>query len=170
MKDKRKESLVIVKPRKEQKSDVTKKLVKEKVDIKNLAAGITKIKKRIKGSIILGCVNEREMKKLKENVQEKLDDEFDIAEPKKWKPKIKIINVEEEIMKLKDGNIIETIIKQNEIVDKVDAFYIRIVKKITKKKKYNEQAGRETKNSSLILEVDKGTHEQMLRQGKLNME
>lgn len=72
---------------------MTKKLVKEKVDIKNLAVGITKIRKGSKESIILGCESEREIKKLKETVQEKPGEDFDIAEPRKRKPKLKIINI-----------------------------------------------------------------------------
>lgn len=38
-----------------------------------------------------------------------------IAEPKKRKPKIKIINISEEEMNLKDENLIHTILKQNEL-------------------------------------------------------
>lgn len=60
VKEKKKESILIVKPKTEQESEKTKKMVKEKVDIKNLAVGITKIKKGGKGSIILGCESERE--------------------------------------------------------------------------------------------------------------
>lgn len=60
VKEKKKESILIVKPKIEQESETTKKMVKEKVDIKNLAVGITKIKKGGKGSIILGCESERE--------------------------------------------------------------------------------------------------------------
>lgn len=62
---KKKESILIVKPKKEQESETTKKIVKEKVDIKNLAVGITKIRKGGKGSVILGCESEREIKQLR---------------------------------------------------------------------------------------------------------
>lgn len=51
VKDKRNENLVIVKPRREQDSNVTKKIVKEKVDIKNLAVDITK--KETRGLVYL---------------------------------------------------------------------------------------------------------------------
>lgn len=171
MKDKSKENLVIIKLRREQDSEVTKKIVKEKVDIKNLAVDITKVKKGSKGSIILGCENVNEMNKLKESVQDKLGCDFEIAEPRKKKPKIKIINIGEEIMELKDENIIDTIIKQNEIDDTVSKFHIRLVKKVTKKKVNNEQTGegRRRKYNSLILEVDKNIHKQIIEQGKINI-
>ncbi|EFN68952.1 hypothetical protein EAG_00180, partial [Camponotus floridanus] len=42
--------------------------VKEKVDIKKLDVGITKLKKGNKGSIILGCESESEMEKLRDTV------------------------------------------------------------------------------------------------------
>jgi len=60
----KKESILIVKPKREQESKTTKKVVKDKVDIKNLAVGIIKLRKG-KGSVILGCKSESEMKQLK---------------------------------------------------------------------------------------------------------
>lgn len=59
VKDNRKESILIVKPKKEQRSETTKQVVKEKVDIKNLAVGITKLRKGGTGSVIWD-VRERE--------------------------------------------------------------------------------------------------------------
>lgn len=115
--DKR-ESVVIVKPKKEQGSKEIKKMIKDKIDIKNLAIGITKIKNGEKGSLILGCKNEKEIRKLKDRMKEKLGNEVDIFEPKKSKPKLKITNISKDIMKLSDDNIIDTIIKENEIEDK----------------------------------------------------
>lgn len=70
--EKKKESALIVKPKKQQESEATKIEMKEKVDIKNLGVGITKLRKGNKGTIILGCENEGEMEKLKTTVQDKL--------------------------------------------------------------------------------------------------
>jgi len=58
VKNKKKENILIVQPMREQESEVTKKMVKEKVDIKNMEIGITKLKKGNKGSIILRCESE----------------------------------------------------------------------------------------------------------------
>ncbi|XP_076292176.1 uncharacterized protein LOC143214708 [Lasioglossum baleicum] len=166
-KDKKKESILIVKPKKDQESEATKKLVKEKVDIKNLGVGITKIKKRGKGSIILGCESEKEIKRLKDTVCEKLGEDFEIAEPKKRKPKIKIVNVNEEEMNLDDENLIDAILKQNEINREEEGFHIRVVKKIIKARKNVNERKRE--EGSLLLEVDKATHERMLNKEKINI-
>lgn len=52
------ESILIVKPKKDQESEVNKQVVKEKVDIKNLAVGITKLRKEGKDFIIFGRESE----------------------------------------------------------------------------------------------------------------
>jgi len=98
----KKESILIVKPKKGQESETTKKVVKEKVDIKNLAVGITKLRKGDKGTVI-DCESESEMK---HSMSEKLSKDFKIVEPKKIKPKLKVskpkINIEEEEMRKKN--------------------------------------------------------------------
>lgn len=53
--EKRKESVLVVKPKKQQESEITKKLVKKKINIINIAMGITKLRKGNKGMVILGC-------------------------------------------------------------------------------------------------------------------
>lgn len=171
VKDNRKESILIVKPKKEQRSETTKQVVKEKVDIKNLAVGITKLRKGGTGSVILGCESERKIKKLKDTVCEKLGKDFEITEPKKIKPNIKIINVGEEEMKLKDENLIDTIKKQNKIDGKEKGFYIKVIKRTFKERrdgsKSNKLEGKE--EGLLILEVDEVTHELMLKRKKINI-
>ncbi|XP_025073987.1 uncharacterized protein LOC112552600, partial [Pogonomyrmex barbatus] len=80
VKNKKKESILIIQPLKEQESKTTKKLVKEKIDIKKMEVGITKLRKGSKGSVILGCESEGEMEKLKDTVREKLGEDFKIIE------------------------------------------------------------------------------------------
>lgn len=53
--EKRKESVLVVKPKKQQESEITKNFVKEKINIINIAMGITKLRKGNKGMVILGC-------------------------------------------------------------------------------------------------------------------
>lgn len=168
VKNKKKESILIVQPKREQESEATKKLVKEKVDIKKLEVGITKLKKGNKGSIILGCESEREMEKLRDTVREKLGEDFKVTEPKGIKPKIKVVNVGEEEIQLDDVSLIDTIKKQNKIDEES---YIKIVKKMDKgRSDDNTHAGGGRKeDGSLIMEVDEMTHEIMLRREKLNI-
>lgn len=132
-------------------------MVKEKVDLKKLKVGITKLKKGNKGSIILGCESEREMEKLRDTVREKLGEDFKVTEPKGIKPKIKVVYVGEEEIQLHDISLIDTIKKQNKIDEE---FYIKIVKRMVKDRSDDNicAAGGRKEDGSLILEVDEMTH------------
>ncbi|RLU24048.1 hypothetical protein DMN91_004257 [Ooceraea biroi] len=82
VKEKAKESIIIVKPEVQQGSEDTKKVIKEKINIKNIAVGITKMRKGNKGTVVLGCETGEEIETLKNTVQEKLavtDDNFNRA-------------------------------------------------------------------------------------------
>lgn len=171
VRDKRKERVIIVKPKKEQESEATKKLVQEKIDIKNLAVGISKLRKGSGGAVILRCESEREMEKLKNTVHEQLGEDVTITEPKKIKPKIKIVNVDEEEMNLEDENLLDTIKRQNKFNEAEEGFYMRIVKKIFKEKRNDNTRNRggRREEGSIILEVDEMTYEQMIRREKINI-
>ncbi|XP_072757715.1 uncharacterized protein [Anoplolepis gracilipes] len=133
----KKENVIIIKPKVEQKSETTKRLIKEKVDIKNMAMRITKLRKGSKGTVILGCETGEEMEKLKTAVQAKLGENFKVTESLQMKPKIKIVNIDEEDIKLNDNELIDTIKKQNKVAVNKE-FQIRIIKKIIKEKRnYN---------------------------------
>lgn len=166
----KKEERIVIKPKIDQESEETKKIIKEKVDIKSLLLDITKVKKGSKGAIILGCETEREIKKidrierierLKETVQDKLGEKYETTELKKKKPRLKIINIGEEIMKLQDEDIIETIERQNEIKEMEGVFHIGIVKRIVKRGRQSERraGGGRGEEGSLIVEMDKLTYE-----------
>lgn len=60
---KKKENIIIIKPKIQQESEITKKIIKEKVDIKNMPMGITKVRKGKEGTVILGCETGEEMDK-----------------------------------------------------------------------------------------------------------
>jgi len=60
IKKKKKENIIIIKPKIQQESETTKKLIKKKVDIKNMAMGITK--KGSKGTVIMIVKPERKCK------------------------------------------------------------------------------------------------------------
>ncbi|EFN82258.1 hypothetical protein EAI_13420 [Harpegnathos saltator] len=62
--ERKEESVIIVKLGRQQESETTKKLMKEKIDVRNMAIGITKLKKDNNKTVILGCDNEGEMEKL----------------------------------------------------------------------------------------------------------
>lgn len=170
VRERKKESVIIVKPKGQQESEVTKQVVKEKIDIKKMAIGVTKLRKGSKGTVILGCESEEEMKKLKTTVQDKMGTDYKIMEPRGAETKLKIINVGEEEMKLEEEDIINTIKRQNKLNDEREGFYMKIVKKIMKGKKDDGiQQRREKGDGSIILVVDEDTHERMLKEEKVNI-
>lgn len=63
----------------------------------------------------MGCDSKKEITQLKSTVQNKLGDKYQIMEPKTVEPKLKIFNVEEDDMKLKDEDIIEMLIRKNKL-------------------------------------------------------
>lgn len=133
-KEKKKENVIIIKPKMQQESEITKKLIKEEVDIKNMAMGITKLRKGSNGTVIMGCETGEELEPLKVTVQVKLGENFKIMESLQMKLKIKIINIREDEMKL-DDSLMTTIKKRNRIEAVSEGFHMRIVKRITKEKK-----------------------------------
>lgn len=158
------ESVIIVKPKKRQESEMTKKLVKENINITDMAVGITKLRKRNNGTVILGCESKSEMEKLKVTIQNKLGKEYNIMEPKGAKPKIKVVNIDEEKMKLENENLLNVIMKQNKIEDEKEEFHMRIIKKISKE---NTRGG--GVNGSIIIELDDITHDSIMNRGKISV-
>ncbi|KYQ47491.1 hypothetical protein ALC60_13470 [Trachymyrmex zeteki] len=134
VKDKKKENIIIIKS-KVQESEVTKKLIKEKIDIKQVEMAITKMKKESNGAIIMGCKTEKELEKLKTTVQAKLGENFEVTESPRIKPKIKVVNIGEEEYKLDDDELTATIKRQNKIDAEKEGFHMRIVKRIIKEKR-----------------------------------
>lgn len=161
---KKKENIIIIKPKIQQESETTKKIIKEKVDIKNMPMGITKVQKGKEGTVILGCETGEEMDKVKDVMQSKLGENYNVTEPLQKKPKIKIININEEEMELGDDELIDTIKRQNSM----DGSRINVVKKISKRKNMDDSQSK-SKGGSIIIEVDKVTHDLMLKKEKLNI-
>lgn len=168
VKERKKESVIIVKPKKQQGSDVTKNLVKQNVDIAGLAVGVSTLRRAADGAVILGCDRETEMLQLKTKVQDKLGNDFKITEPKQTIPKIKVTNVDEEDMKLEEECLMDIIKRQNKL-DEGRQGFLRVIKKIIKEK-INVKASIGRSDGSLILEVDEITHGLMINNGKINLE
>lgn len=126
--------------------------------------GITKVRKGKEGTVILGYETGEEMDKLKDVMQSKLGENYNVTESLQKKPKIKIINISEEKMELDENELIDTIKKQNGM----DGSRISIVKKISKRKNMDDNQSR-SKGGSIIVEVNEVTHDLMLKKEKLNI-
>ena len=162
---KKKENIIIIKPKNQQESETTKKVIKEKVDIKKMPMGITKLRKGREGTVILGCETEEEMVNLKVTMQSKLGGKYNVTESVQMKPKIKIINIDGEEMVLEDEELIHTIGKQNNM----EGSHIRIIKRILQKKGKEKSQPKSKKNGAIIIEVDEETHDLIIKKEKLNI-
>jgi len=65
--------------------------------------------------VILRCETGEEMEKLKTIMHNKLGESFKVMESPQTELKVKIINIDEEDMKLKDDELIGIIRRQNKI-------------------------------------------------------
>lgn len=171
VKEKKKESVIIIKPKEQQESEKTKKVVKENIDIKNMSIGVSKLRRGGRGAVILGCESEQELKQLKSNVVSKLGDKYQIIEPKGAQPKLKILNLDEEEINCDEDQIVDMIIKQNHLDEERRGFHIKILKKIIRGRQSGNSNSARAKREygMLIVEVDTATHEKMLEKEKINI-
>lgn len=89
----RKQENIIIKPKVQQESEVTKNRMIDKVNIKYLLIEVSKLAKGNKGSLI-GCQSGKEVRELKEKVETAIGEEFNVILPKQKNPKVKIIGVD----------------------------------------------------------------------------
>lgn len=170
-KDNKKENIMIVKPKTQQDSKETKKIIKAKVDIKNMNIRVTKFRTSNNGTVILGCDEGKDFKRLKETVKEKLEDNFKITESVPKKPKIRIINIGKEEFQMEDKDLLNTISKQNRIETDIEGFYMKLLKRIERGDGEREnRTGRTLNNGgSIILELDENTLSIIMKERKVNV-
>jgi len=113
----------------------------------------------------MGCEVGEEVKKLKETVQAKLGENYNVMESPQSRPKIKIINIGLEEMNLDDNELINTIKMQN----KMGTVNIRIVKRMIKEKRNKQPGKKGNEEGSIIIEADEETHKVILKKVKLNI-
>lgn len=169
-KEKKKENVIIIKPKEQQRSEKTKEMIKQNIDIKGMPIGVSKMRKGGNGALILGCESEQELKQLKSTVENKLGNRYQIIEPRSAQMKIKVINVDEEEIKCDKEQIGDMIIKQNNLDEERRGFHMKILKKIIRKQNEGSSSARMKKeDGSLLIEVDNATHEEIIRKKKINV-
>jgi len=85
----RKEGAIVIRPNKQQESEVTKKVIKEKVDTKNMHVGISRFRKSNDGAMLIGCEAGKYLETWKDVVQNRLGSDSKVTESVLRKPKIK---------------------------------------------------------------------------------
>lgn len=106
----------------------TREEVKRIIDPSDLGIGVAKIK-GVKDGIAVCCESGDDTQKLKNDVEMKLGREYEVSEVKKWKPRLKIVGVEEG---LSGEELKECISRQNSNIGDISELEVKAVKKVKK--------------------------------------
>lgn len=148
---------VIIKPKdSKQKASDTCDDIKKQFNRKELNA--CEIKKLYGGGVIVRCENNTDTRtmKMKQMVEQKFGDKYDIRLPALLKPRVKILNVDD----VDEDDIIDELKSRNDLI--MDSAEIT-VKKILDKKSNRFVA------KDVILEVDYQTFERMMEAGRVKI-
>lgn len=122
--------VVLIKPKTKQESKKTKDILRKAIDPGQLEVGITQIKDTKDGGVLIKCRNKEEIEKIKTAAEKKLKKDYQIKIPEKKLPKIKIVDIEENISKEKLVNFIKT----NSFLNHEDIYLdVKVIKKMRTK-------------------------------------
>lgn len=137
----------------DRKGSETKEEVKRIIDPSDLGIGITKMRGVKDGGLAVCCESSDDTQRLKSDVEMKLGGEYEVKEVKKWKPRLKIIGIEDGIS---SEELKECISKQNSNIGDVNELEVKVVKKMRK-------------GYMAIVEVDANLYRRMLDCGALKI-
>lgn len=144
-------SSVIIKPKNvEQKSDITKNDVKEKINPGEIS--VNGIRKVGKGAIVIECTNKQASEKLIKELNENLSESYDIKQAESKKPKLKILGLS---IKDDDSKIENYIKKQNTGLENSD---IKVIKVFENKQK---------NGFNCIIQVDGEAFQHLMKEKKI---
>lgn len=150
---------VVVEPKQKQKGCDTLAAVKSKVKVGNLGVGVENIKKTQSGKVVIGCAEKNDLNILTGELTKRLGENYRIKVSDKKMPKIKILDVEKEVIENESENdIVQMIKKQNELITKENT-KMEIKKKITSDKD----------TGTLIIEVDPETHKTLIEKIRIKL-
>lgn len=117
---------LVFKPKKDQRTETSRKEIQNSIDPAVLNVGIRNIRETKRGNIVIKCDTDQDLEKFKNEAVSKLKEKYSVVVPKKLPPKIKIIGY--------TGNkpmeeIEESIKRQNRWIVEKDYFKITYVKK-----------------------------------------
>lgn len=119
---------IIIKPKSNQDPNKTRTDVNNSVNPLELKVGIQNIRTTSKGNVIIKCQTKQQTEKLKETVQDKLKQKYEVILTKMRKPTIKIVNFNQNMTE----DEIEECIKQQNNLCGASVTYIRQNKNLLK--------------------------------------
>ena len=147
--------VVIIKPKSSQDCQKTKEVLRKAINPTALEVGIQHIKEVKEGGVVIKCKSKEEVEKIKNAAERNLKKNYEINTPQQKNPKIKIVDIENNMDKQKLENCM---IKQNAFI-KHDDLYINV--KVIKKMKTKFMA---------IVECDPITFQKIIDRGKLGID
>lgn len=143
---------VLIKPKNKQQckttfADITKNMPQSSVDV----CGTREVRD---GGVILRCNNVNDTMKVKQLVQEKLGDNYEIVLPKIKSPRLRISNIDSDIPK---DNIIDEIKKHNEEIAEIEFRLVAVIGRKYRSYSYND----------IIVEIDGDSYKRLLQMGTL---
>lgn len=151
--------IVIIEPRKQQDSEETFQEVKNKVKVGKLGVGVESVRKIQSGKVVIGCGQKKDVEILAGELKKTMSEEYNIKVTDKKLPKVKIIDIDEDIFDIpEEQEIIDMIKEQNDIAQREN-----IKMSIKKRIKGNKKDG------ILIIEVDPATHKVLLEKNKIKL-
>ena len=145
---------LIIKPKTKQESNKTKEAVKKNLKPIALEVGITQMKNVKDGGILLKCKTKEEVEKVKKAAEKKLGKNYQVKIPEQKKPKIKIVDIDEEYS---EDELINAIKKQNLHI-RHDSMELKVI--VFKKMRSRYQA---------IIECDPTTFEKIMKDRTLSI-
>lgn len=120
--------ILVIRPKANQDSSKTKEAIRKVMNPLELQVGITQFKDVKDGGVLIKCKTKTELDKIKNSVDKKLKAKYDIKSPEKKNPRIKIVDIEEN---LQNEELEEIITKQNMFMQHEGSlFKVVVVKKM----------------------------------------
>lgn len=155
------EPVIIIKPKNNQESQITKSEIKKKVNPSDMSVGISMVKECKHGAIVIGCENREGLGKLKSSITEQLGSNYNISQTKLKKPRVKVFNVEK-VDTENDNELFQKIFNQNDIKQQVKCNDVKM-SVIFKKDCINKR------ECNVIIETDPALHKVLIEKEKINI-
>lgn len=121
------ESKVLIKPRTEQESNVTKEEIRQAIKPSDLGVSIARVANTKQGGVVLTCESRNETEKIRGETVARLGHKYDVKVPLLKKPKIKIVGLDEEY---DEEKLRYAILNQNKFVPRNAELKLIVCKKM----------------------------------------
>lgn len=155
------DSKVLLIKQKSQQKDIKQIKIdlKEKVNPVELGVGVAIGRPTKNGSLILSCGMEKDINSVQSEIQTRLGTEYEVDRPKKHEHRIKVVGVNACEHGIDDEEIVNRVIKQNDLNKNDISFNMKILRKTNVvNNKFN-----------IIFEADSNTYNLLINKQRLNL-